>query len=65
MKSLDVPIYGSSLTNGLIRVKLREHGLAGETVAPFASVYNQQLAWNFGGYTSNSISSDEPLSLIL
>jgi len=31
MKSLDVPIYASSLTNGLIRVKLKEHGLAGET----------------------------------
>jgi hypothetical protein len=44
-----------SVISGLNEVDL--DGLAGETVAPFASVYNQQLAWNFGGYTSNSISS--------
>jgi hypothetical protein len=44
-----------SVVSGLNEVDL--DGLAGETVAPFASVYNQQLAWNFGGYTTISISS--------
>jgi hypothetical protein len=44
-----------SVISGLNEVDL--DGLAGETVAPFASVYNQQLAWNFGGYTTLSISS--------
>ena len=28
---MDLPIYASTLTNGLIRVKLKEHGLAAET----------------------------------
>ena len=32
-------------------------GLAGETVAPFCSVYNQAVRWNLGGYTTISISS--------
>ena len=44
-----------SVVSGLNQVDL--DGLAGETVAPFASVYNQQVLWNFGGYTSITISS--------
>jgi len=44
-----------SVVSGLNQVDL--DGLDGETVAPFASVYNQQLLWNFGGYTTISISS--------
>ena len=44
-----------SVVSGLNQVDL--DGLAGETVAPFASVYNQQLLWNLGGYTTMSISS--------
>ena len=31
IKNMDLPIYASTLTNGLIRVKLKEHGLAAET----------------------------------
>jgi|TARA_B110000858_G_scaffold51519_1_gene59671 hypothetical protein len=49
-----------SVVSGLNEVNL--DGLAdtrysGAIVAPFASVYNQQLAWNFGGRTTLSISS--------
>ena len=44
-----------SVVSGLNQVDL--DGLDGETVAPFASVYNQQLLWNFGGYTTITISS--------
>jgi len=44
-----------SVVSGLNQVDL--DGLAGETVAPFASVYNQQVLWNFGGYTTITISS--------
>ena len=45
---------GSAITN-LTNIDL--DGLAGETVAPFCSVYNQAVRWNLGGYTTISISS--------
>ena len=45
---------GSAITN-LTNIDL--DGLAGETVAPFCSVYNQVVQWNLGGYTTISISS--------
>ena len=45
---------GSAITN---MTALDLDGLAGETVAPFCSVYNQAVRWNLGGYTTISISS--------
>ena len=44
-----------SVVSGLNQVDL--DGLDGEIVSPFASVYNQAVEWNFGGYTNISISS--------
>jgi hypothetical protein len=46
-------VVGGSV--GLSAVNL--DGLVGLYVMPFATVYNQVLGWNFGGYTDLSISS--------